>query len=88
MFRELREWLHLILLYGFLYICALGVLVVFIVNAPKNSPEVIYHVTPAPEPIVQIVTTPRELEAVEICSRIDGCPIVEGVCETCQIVKR
>ena len=47
MFRELREWLHLILLYGFLYICALGVLVVFIVNAPKNSPEVIYHVTPA-----------------------------------------
>ena len=46
MFRELRGWLHLILLYGFLYICALGVLVVFIVNAPKYSPEVIYHVTP------------------------------------------
>ena len=46
MFRELRGWLHLILLYGFLYICALGVLVVFIVNAPKNSPEVIFHVTP------------------------------------------
>ena len=88
MFRELWGWLHLILLYGFLYICALGVLVVFIVNAPKNSPEVIYQVTPAPKPIVQIVTTPRELESVEICSRIDGCPIVEGVCETCQIVKR
>ena len=48
MFRELRGWLHLILLYGFLYICALGVLVVFIVNAPKYNPEVIYHVTPAP----------------------------------------
>ena len=47
MFRELRGWLHLILLYGILYICALGVFVVFIVNAPKNSPEVIYHVTPA-----------------------------------------
>ena len=60
----------------------------FFVNAPKNSPEVIYHVTPAPKPIVQIVTTPRELESIEICSRIDGCPIVEGVCETCQIVKR
>ena len=52
MFRELREWLHLILLYGFLYICALGVLVVFIVNAPKNSPEVIYHVTPAPKTLL------------------------------------
>ena len=48
MFRELRGWLHLILLYGFLYICALVVLVVFIVNAPKYSPEVIYHVTPTP----------------------------------------
>ena len=48
MFRELRGWLHLILLYGFLYICALGVLVVFIVNAPKYSPEVIYYVTTAP----------------------------------------
>ena len=47
MFRELRGWLHLILLYGFLYICALGVLVVFFVSAPKNIPEVIYHVTPA-----------------------------------------
>ena len=88
MFRELRGWLHLILLYGFLYICALAVLVVFIVNAHKNSPEVIYHVTPGTKHIVQIVTTPRELESVEIRSRIDGCPIVEGVCETCQIVKR
>ena len=54
----------------------------------KNSPEVIYHVTPTPEPIVQIVTAPRELESLEICNRIDGCPVVEGVCESCEIVKR
>jgi len=84
MFRELREWLHLILLYGFLYICALGVLVVFIANVPKNSPEVIYHVTQTS----QIETTPRELESIEICNRIDDCPVVEGVCESCEIVKR
>ena len=92
MFRELRdliiEGLHLLLLYGFLCICAIGVVTIFITNVPKDSPEVIYHVTPALEPILQIVTTPRELESIEICSRIDGCPIVEGVCETCQIVKR
>jgi len=25
----------------------------------------------------------RELESVEICNRIDGCPVVEGVCESC-----
>ena len=92
MFRELRdliiEGLHLLLLYGFLCVCAIGVITIFIANVPKNSPEVIYHVTPTPEPIVQIVKAHRELESVEICSRIDGCPIVEGVCETCQIVKR
>tara|TARA_B100000586_G_C19695258_1_gene255199 strand:+ start:224 stop:502 length:279 start_codon:yes stop_codon:yes gene_type:complete len=92
MFRELRdliiEGLHLLLLYGFLCVCAIGVVTIFIANAPKNSPEVIYHVTPAPEPIVQIVTAPRELESVEICTRLDGCPVVEGVCESCEIVKR
>ena len=92
MFKELRvliiEGLHLILLYGFLCVCAIGVITIFIANAPKNSPEVIYHVTPVPEPIVQIVTDHRELESVEICNRIDGCPVVEGVCEFFEIVKR
>ena len=52
MFRELRdliiEGLHLLLLYGFLCICAIGVIIIFIANVPKNSPEVIYHVTPTP----------------------------------------
>ena len=53
MFRELRdliiEGLHLILLYGFLCVCAIGVVTIFIAKAPKNSPEVIYHVTPTPQ---------------------------------------
>ena len=92
MFRELRdliiEGLHLLLLYGFLCVCAIGVITIFIANAPRNSTEVIYHVTHTPEPIVQIVTAPRELESVEICNRIDGCPVVEGVCESCEIVKK
>ena len=92
MIRELRdliiEGLHLLSLYGFLCICAIGVIIILIANVPKNSPEVIYHVTPTPKPIVQIVTTHRELESVEICNRIDGYPVVEGVCESCEIVKR
>ncbi len=92
MFRELRdliiEGLHLLLLYGFLCVCAIGVVTIFIANVPKNSPEVIYRVTPTPEPIVQIVTAPREVEFIEICNRIDGCPVVKGVCESCEIVKR
>ena len=86
MFRELKdliiEGLHLLLLYGFLCVCAIGVVTIFIANAPKNSPEVIYHVTHTS----QIETAQRELESVEICNRIDGCPVVEGVCESCEIV--
>ena len=74
--------------FRFLCVCAIGVVTIFIANAPKNSPEVIYRVTLTPEPIVQIVTAPRELEFIEICNRLDGCPLVEGVCESCEIVKR
>ena len=52
MFRELRdliiEGLHLLLLYGFLCVCAIGVVAIFIVNTPKDNPEVIYHVIPVP----------------------------------------
>ena len=88
MFRELRdliiEGLHLLLLYGFLCVCAIGVIVIFIANAPKTTPEVIYHITHAS----QIVTTDTKLESVEICNRIDGCPVVEGVCETCETVTK
>ena len=88
MFRELRdliiEGLHLLLLYGFLCVCAIEVIAIFIINAPQNRSEVIYHVTNT----TQIETTTRELRSIEVCNRIDGCPIVKGVCETCQIVKR
>ena len=88
MFRELRdiiiEGLHLLLLYGFLCVCAIGVIAIFITNAPQNSPEVIYQVTHT----TQTVTAPRELRSIEVCNRIDGCPVVKGVCDTCQIVKR
>ena len=88
MFRELRdliiEGLHLLLLYGFLCVCAIGVIAIFITNAPQKSPEVIYHVTHT----TQTVTTPRELRSIEVCHRIDGCPVVKGVCESCEIVTR
>ena len=92
MFRELRdliiEGLHLLLLYGFLCVCAIGVIAIFITNAPQNSPEVSYHVTHTLQQIQLLETAPRELRSIEVCNRIDGCPIVKGVCETCQIVKR
>ena len=54
MFRELRELiiegLHLLLLYGFLCVCAIGVIAVFIANAPKNTPQPSYYAANPPNP--------------------------------------
>ena len=30
----------------------------------------------------------RVLVEREVCNRIDGCPVVKGVCESCENVKR
>ena len=40
------------------------------------------------KPIIQKDSSEMDLRVVEVCSRIDGCPIVNGICETCEIVKR
>ena len=50
MFRELREWLHLLLLYGFLYICAFVVTSGFIINAKQDNLQVQNYAPPS-EPI-------------------------------------
>ena len=50
MFRELREWLHLLLLYGFLYICNFVVTSGFVVNAKQDSLQVLNYAPPS-EPI-------------------------------------
>ena len=73
----------------FMYVGAFLLLIVGIVWMIKTNP------TP-PTPIiqnhystVQVIEPPkRVLIEEEICTRVDGCPIVKGVCETCQIVKR
>ena len=60
MFRELREWLHLLLLYRFLYICAFVVTSGVIVHAKKDNLQ-IQNYAPPSEPIQQIITTKRVL---------------------------
>ena len=63
MFRELREWLHLLLLYRFLYICAFVVTNGFIVHAKQDNLQVQNYAPPS-EPIQQIIKTERVLEPV------------------------
>ena len=92
MFRELRdliiEGLHLIFFYGFLCVCAFGVFIIIISETSQNTPQTIHHIANSPEPTIQIEPSEKSLRFVEICNRIDGCPVVKGVCESCEIVKR
>jgi hypothetical protein len=92
MFRELRdliiEGLHLLLLYGFLCVCAIGVVIIVISKTPQNNPQHLYYSAKPIEPVIQKDSSEETLRVVEICSRIDGCPVVKGVCESCEIVKR
>ncbi len=97
MFRELRdliiEGLHLLLLYGFLSICAIGVVIIFISNTPKNTPQPLYYAVKPPEPVIQKESSEQSLRVVErerICNRIEGCVTFtnaktpEEYCPTCE----
>ena len=97
MFRELRdliiEGLHLLLLYGFLCVCAIGVVIIFISNTPKNPSQPQYYSAHTPEPIIQREHSEKSLRVVErerICNRIEGCvtftnaKTLEEYCPTCE----
>ena len=97
MFRELRdliiEGLHLLLLYGFLCVCAIGVVIIVISKTPQNNPQPFYYSAKPPEPIIQREHSEKSLRVVErerICNRIEGCVTFtnaktpEEYCPTCE----
>ena len=69
----------------FLYVCAIFLLVFGITYLAKTNPTTIinHHYS-----TVQVIEPPkRVLIEEEICTRIDGCPIVNNVCVDCLTVK-
>ena len=84
MWKGIRELVDLLLLWGFWYLGSFMLMIVAIVYFIKTNPTpIINHNT------VQVVELPkRVLVEREVCNRIDGCPVVKGVCESCEIVKR
>ena len=88
MFRGLIDLFNLLLWWSFMYVGSFLLMVVAIVHIIKTNP------TP-PTPIihehystVQVIEPPkRVLIEKEICTRLDGCPIVNGVCVDCLTVK-
>ena len=88
MFRGLIDLFNLLLWWSFMYVGAFLLMIVAIVyitktNATPPTPIINHHYS-----TVQVVETPkRVLIEEEICTRIDGCPIVKGVCVDCLTVK-
>ena len=87
MLKGIKELLEILFLWGFIYLGAFIFLIIGIVHIQSNQPPIIkqYHT----HNTVQVVEPPkRVLVEREVCNRIDGWPVVEGVCESCETVKR
>ena len=85
MIRGIKELVDLLLLWGFMYVGSFMIMVVTIVYFTKSNPTPVIHQHYS---TVQVVEPPkRVLVEEEICTRLDGCPIVNGVCVDCLTVK-
>ena len=90
MFRLLADVFHFLLWWCFLYVGSFMLLILGIVYITKTNP------TP-PTPIIneyystvthQVVAPPKKvIVEEEICTRIDGCRIIDNVCVDCLTVK-
>ena len=81
MLKGIKELVDLLLLWGFMYVGAIFLLVFGITYLAKTNPTPIinHHYS-----TVQVIEPPkRVLIEKEICTRLDGCPIVNGVCVDC-----
>ena len=88
MWKGIKELVDLLLLWGFWYLGSFMLMIVAIFYfIQSNQPPIIkqYHTYNT----VQVVESPkRVLVEREVCNWIDGCPVVKGVCESCETVKR
>ena len=83
MLKVIREWVHLALIYGLLYSTALVVLVLGIAHisnnntqAHQNTPHTIIHKT-------EVIRGSTSGYEPEVCTRIDGGVVKDGVGLTC-----
>ena len=83
--KGIKELVDLILLWGFWYVGSFMIMVVTIVYFIKSNPTPIinHHYS-----TVEVIEPPkRVLVEREVCTRLDGCPIVNGICVDCLTVK-
>ena len=86
MFKRLIKLCNFLLLWDFLYVGSFVIMIIFIVHIIKTNPTPIiqqYQLT------IQMIEPSKKVPVEkEICTRLDGCPIVNNVCIDCEIVKR
>ena len=83
MIRGLIDLMDLILLWGFWYVISFLVLVLGVVYITKSNPTPIIHQHYS---TVEVIEPPKEvIVEEEICTRIDGCRIVDNICIDCEL---
>ena len=102
MFRELRdliiEGLHLLLLYGFLCICAIGVIIIVVSYINNNTTQSNHYATYVEQSNKHKDASEGDLRVLKVtservCNRIAGCrvfpeaPTEEEYCPTCILEK-
>jgi len=83
MWKGIRELVDLLLLWGFWYLGSFMLMIVAIVYfiQSNQTPIIKQYYT---HNTVQVVEPPKKvLIEKEICTRFDGCPIVNNVCVDC-----
>ena len=88
MFRGLIDLFNLLLWWSFMYVGSFLLMVVAIVHIIKTNPTPSTPIISEYYSTVQVIEPPkRVLIEKEICTRLDGCPIVNNVCVDCLTVK-
>ena len=84
MLKGIKELVDLLLLWGFWYVGSFMIMVVAIVYFIKSNPTPIinHHYS-----TIEVIEPPKKVIVEEgICTRIDGCRIVDNVCIDCELV--
>jgi len=81
MLKGIKELVDLLLLWGFWYFGSFMIMVVAIVYFIKSNPTPIinHHYS-----TIEVIEPPKKvILEEEICTRIDGCRIIDNVCIDC-----
>jgi len=81
MLKGIKELVDLLLFWGFWYVGSFMIMVVAIVYFIKSNPTPIinHHYS-----TVEVIEPPKKvIVEEEICTRIDGCRIIDNVCIDC-----